>query len=86
MTVHPRVRGERHFKSRKPGTQDGSSPRARGTRGLAVLWFGKCRFIPACAGNAFAALSTTAVPAVHPRVRGERICARCVFRRAILTP
>ncbi len=54
---------------------DGSSPRARGTRGHAYSDGLFPRFIPACAGNASARSVSTAVIPVHPRVRGERFTA-----------
>ncbi len=52
---------------------DGSSPRVRGTRNHLVAVFSRCRFIPACAGNAISGCRARARPTVHPRVCGERL-------------
>ena len=48
---HPRMRGEHGLE--RPTKQDrmGSSPHARGTRGLVALCLGRVGIIPACAGN-----------------------------------
>ncbi|BCX89981.1 hypothetical protein MIN45_P2355 [Methylomarinovum tepidoasis] len=72
-TVHPRMRGERHVTIPTCCGKAGSSPHARGT--LLVCWgnFDDGRFIPACAGNAPLGWSSASLPAVHPRMRGERI-------------
>ncbi len=70
--VHPRVCGER-FRLAKWQAQDiGSSPRVRGTRFLVHEFFLKPRFIPACAGNAWALAPRNRTMPVHPRVCGER--------------
>ena len=71
-SVHPRVCGERVDDVDAAGRQLGSSPRVRGT--LETEWrrFEQRRFIPACAGNAGRRAGWRAVPAVHPRVCGER--------------
>ncbi len=51
---------------------NGSSPRVRGTHQIATQPLSPRRFIPACAGNAFAAPSRNSPWPVHPRVCGER--------------
>ncbi len=73
--VHPRVRGERWGRDSACRSQVGSSPRARGTPSFSPFPWRPCRFIPACAGNAFVAHSQHILTTVHPRVRGERASA-----------
>ena len=53
----------------------GSSPRERGTPGVAAATDSKLRFIPAGAGNAWASVSPPLRTAVHPRGSGERMCS-----------
>ena len=53
--------------------EDGSSPRARGTRNVGRNDWHVWRFIPACAGNTRIASAYSATTAVHPRVRGEHV-------------
>ncbi len=77
-TVHPRVRGERNASLHAVFIVSGSSPRARGTPAAAPHDRIRGRFIPACAGNAGRRRSRARVPAVHPRVRGERSGSRIV--------
>ena len=72
LTVHPRVRGERHRYGSNIACSGGSSPRARGTPGGDPVPLEERRFIPACAGNASATRATLYNASVHPRVRGER--------------
>ena len=81
--VHPRVRGERVTGSFGLISKDGSSPRARGT-GL-HLRGGPAggRFIPACAGNGRPRPPHRGRPAVHPRVRGERLILSPLARSSI---
>ena len=71
-TVHPRVRGERKWRTEAREDYDGSSPRARGTRFPGHTQRAPSRFIPACAGNARAQSGSGDRAPVHPRVRGER--------------
>ena len=54
------------------GGVPGSSPRVRGTQHRSRALVGDGRFIPACAGNAPRPFSGLPLPAVHPRVCGER--------------
>ena len=70
--VHPRMRGERPRCPVKRRPDDGSSPHARGTRVKCQVACQACRFIPACAGNAFSGRREFLSPTVHPRMRGER--------------
>ena len=71
-TVHPRGCGERVELIGPAGTEDGSSPRVRGThveQGSAD-WL--ARFIPAGAGNAATPPRQPWASPVHPRGCGER--------------
>ena len=70
--VHPRAGGERPGTTPTYGASIGSSPRGRGTLGAQVDHRPALRFIPARAGNAFAAVSRTECSSVHPRAGGER--------------
>ena len=70
--VHPRIHGERLWRLDKPAWITGSSPRARGTLTKRCRRWFRVRFIPACAGNACAAVARPRFSPVHPRVRGER--------------
>ena len=70
--VHPRACGER-YPANRPGTVGcGSSPRLRGTQVHAESGAGFGRFIPAPAGNASVAKSSSHTVTVHPRACGER--------------
>ncbi len=55
------------------GKADGSSPRGRGTHGVAVSEGGGGRFIPAWAGNTVGGTLVVDGPSVHPRVGGEHL-------------
>jgi len=70
-TVHPRGRGEHVAETQEGATASGSSPRARGTRGLQVLRASFFRFIPAGAGNTNDPDHHYLDHTVHPRGRGE---------------
>ena len=72
MAVHPRVGGERFNRPEFPECCRGSSPRGRGTQPNATETQRGARFIPAWAGNAYAAPDAACQVAVHPRVGGER--------------
>ena len=83
FTVHPRVCGE-HLRRRNTMTgRFGSSPRLRGTRGLARHGEQKNRFIPASAGNTAAYLTAIIACSVHPRVCGEHIGQRLEHEAAV---
>ena len=61
----------------------GSSPRVRGTLATRPPTESRCRFIPACAGNAALSRGSPRALSVHPRVCGERHgssyrCASCI--------
>ncbi len=71
--VHPRVRGERIAHRTGIVPPNGSSPRARGTLDQQAGQAAICRFIPACAGNAWRPWCRPLIGPVHPRVRGERL-------------
>ena len=70
-TVHPRSRGEHPPPTRNTSCESGSSPLARGTPVVALGDGGEHRFIPARAGNTSTKTLLPAIPAVHPRSRGE---------------
>ena len=72
QTVHPRMRGERRLGRDITRSGVGSSPHARGTRMARRPGSARCRFIPACAGNARSASRPEPSSTVHPRMRGER--------------
>ena len=69
--VHPRSRGEHGSNQARPPVSFGSSPLARGTLRRRLPGVGRGRFIPARAGNTWAARPATTSTAVHPRSRGE---------------
>ncbi len=71
--LYTRVCRERRIATATDVMLDGSSPRVRGTRNHLVAVFSRCRFIPACAGNAISGCRARARPTVHPRVCGERL-------------
>ena len=75
--VHPRMRGERWWAATKMQPKTGSSPHARGTHLPLMQHDFRCRFIPACAGNALTGHLSRAVRPVHPRMRGERRMSGC---------
>ena len=68
-TVHPRLRGE--LATDTVSVTGGSSPLTRGTQQETFGARQRPRFIPAYAGNSRIALENVALPAVHPRLRGE---------------
>ena len=72
---HPRVRGEHSKSASRSETEDGSSPRARGTPTPKPLRTGTRRVIPACAGNTARCKCPSPTATGHPRVRGEH-CSR----------
>ena len=71
-SVHPRVGGERKTIRNYSKSNNGSSPRGRGTHGFLRIVLGRRRFIPAWAGNAENELVRPTDSSVHPRVGGER--------------
>ena len=71
MAVHPRARGEHARKELRADSQNGSSPRSRGTSRVSVRLGSPIRFIPALAGNMGESLVGRGNLAVHPRARGE---------------
>ena len=71
LPVHPRVCGE-HLDTRDDVShQIGSSPRLRGTQNQGIRHRREMRFIPASAGNTWAAGVICSFEPVHPRVCGE---------------
>ena len=69
--AHPRSRGEHSERSSIPEPVTGSSPLARGTRGLSLLQLLHERLIPARAGNTGLYIFASSSRAAHPRSRGE---------------
>ena len=80
-TVHPRVRGEHIPAPSWTISENGSSPRARGTRGPDRRRRRLRRFIPACAGNTATVAEGLSRSPVHPRVRGEHVPRAGQFAR-----
>ena len=69
--VHPRMRGEREFLERVAFVAAGSSPHARGTPENGQHACQDERFIPACAGNAFAkSIRSDSINGSSPHARG----------------
>ena len=86
-SVHPRMRGERALTIGGAVLAAGSSPHARGTRLRRDRAALVARFIPACAGNALSVACRICSCSVHPRMRGERLCAhQCVVSAAGSSP
>ena len=77
-SVHPRVCGERETGDVRHLATRGSSPRVRGTHTVGLQPVNDPRFIPACAGNAWAAGIGVFSGSVHPRVCGERVGANYI--------
>ncbi len=73
--VHPRMRGEHWTSGCSVSVLAGSSPHARGTRGVCPSLLLFHRFIPACAGNTIVGPADAWVSSVHPRMRGEHFSA-----------
>ena len=72
---HPRMRGEHCIMPNVIGSRMGSSPHARGTLRLTVVWPGETGIIPACAGNTISGRITSGKCGDHPRMRGEHVLA-----------
>jgi len=70
-SVHPRACGEHAAGDLAHRGGLGSSPRMRGTRSEGRAVRGRCRFIPAHAGNTPRGRSNGPIGAVHPRACGE---------------
>ena len=73
-TVHPRVCGEHSQLFYDFQSNNGSSPRLRGTHGFSFQDSPMMRFIPASAGNTPFGVIEVWLNAVHPRVCGEHGC------------
>ncbi len=71
MSVHPRVGGEHPRVAIGSRYVHGSSPRGRGTLCWPSPGNGRCRFIPAWAGNTHYFRRSSHSNTVHPRVGGE---------------
>ncbi len=84
--VHPRVRGDRLFRSEFDTDDDGSPPRARGQQVSGVVPMSPSRFTPACAGTAGGSRSAAPCSAVHPRVRGDSMGAEPVTQSTCGSP
>ena len=76
---HPRLRGEHHSVHESQNSLSGSSPLARGTRGLHHRGVHSGGIIPACAGNTLYAIWSPMEYEDHPRLRGEHICSALLF-------
>ncbi len=70
--VHPRVRGDRRGTTVRSVHSNGSPPRARGQGRRRSFVRDPARFTPACAGTGPSSGLGGFLPAVHPRVRGDR--------------
>ncbi len=70
-SVHPHARGEHYTVNSTITYQDGSSPRAWGTRSTARPTHRQSRFIPTRVGNTLSQYSRLLLPSVHPHARGE---------------
>ncbi len=68
--VHPRMRGGHQGSAEAAQVAHGSSPHARGTRGLRTAHASSLRFIPACAGDTNSRAASSESKSVHPRMRG----------------
>ena len=79
IAVHPRLRGELRAKALAKFSNFGSSPLTRGTLFPCLPSPRLPRFIPAYAGNSSLLWFVPALPAVHPRLRGELLSASCVL-------
>ncbi len=71
--AHPRRRGEHKNRPKRNQLIAGSSPQARGTRGVRFLGFRRRRLIPAGAGNTGAGFVSRSWTWAHPRRRGEHV-------------
>ena len=69
--AHPRSRGEHRSPQNRVCRQTGSSPLARGTRGLRAGSDRAMGLIPARAGNTWQVVSRFLSTGAHPRSRGE---------------
>ena len=76
ISVHPRFRGELCHRVDNHINSFGSSPLARRTLPMAVLFVLTCRFIPACAANSVLLQMPDRNQTVHPRLRGELVSLR----------
>ena len=75
MAVHPRVCGEHMPDLSRSSSENGSSPRLRGTRSWQDGRQLPPRFIPASAGNTSNFSNVNNGASVHPRVCGEHSLA-----------
>ncbi len=73
--VHPRVCGDQVPCAKQRIHKIGSSPRVRGPVVVGLEYFGRRRFIPACAGTSQIRNPAGSADAVHPRVCGDQ-CSR----------
>ncbi len=81
------MRGEHLIGQRLLRSLDGSSPHARGTLPSQSSHRTCRRFIPACAGNTYAATSRRVSGTVHPRMRGEHSsCTRPIRQHCGSSP
>ena len=70
---HPRVCGEKPFRSNHSTTSEGSPPHVRGKGGLRAAVGILAGITPACAGKSFSGTLVSPVSLDHPRVCGEKV-------------
>src|SRR5690606_23690488 len=70
VRVHPRMRGADAVRGPRVEPRGGSSPHARGGRGVSRAGAAFEGFIPARAGRTFSAIIRRGRSTVHPRTRG----------------
>ena len=84
---HPRACGEHSVGTPPDGWGLGSSPRLRGTRGVAMLAGAAYGIIPALAGNTCSPVRSGRVRGDHPRACGEHYsCVESAVLRAGSSP
>ena len=70
---HPRMRGEKSFKSYQDAITAGSPPHARGKGLLKAVFYSSRGITPACAGKSAWVYTVLYFAWDHPRMRGEKL-------------